>query len=306
MASIGATVRDLNVAAARLARDAADAAELAQPDRPRFVAGSLGPTNRTASMSADVGDPAARSVTWPELELAYREAAAGLIEGGADILLIETIFDTLNAKAAIAAVQSLFDELGERLPLIISGTIVDASGRTLSGQTVEAFWHSIRHADPLIVGLNCALGPKQLREHLDVLSRVADRPVSAYPNAGLPNELGGYDETPEEMAEALGEWARARPAQRRRQLLRIDAGPRRRDRRGRRRPAAAPDPGADRRDPPVGPRAARHPAARQRLRQRRRADERDRLAQVRPAGRRRSRRTRRSTSPANKSPTAPS
>ena len=203
-----ATVHDLNLAAARLARDAADAAERADPDRPRFVAGSLGPTNRTASMSADVGDPAARSVTWDELAVAYRESAAGLIEGGADLLLIETIFDTLNAKAAIFAVQSLFDELGVRLPLIISGTIVDASGRTLSGQTVEAFWHSIRHADPLIVGLNCALGPRQLREHLDVLSRVADRPVSAYPNAGLPNELGGYDETPEEMATALGEWAR--------------------------------------------------------------------------------------------------
>jgi 5-methyltetrahydrofolate--homocysteine methyltransferase len=203
-----ATVRELNVAAARLARDAADAAEGAQHDRPRFVAGSLGPTNRTASMSADVGDPAARSVSWEELEVAYRESAAGLIEGGADILLIETIFDTLNAKAAIFAVQSLFDEIGEKLPLIISGTIVDASGRTLSGQTVEAFWNSVRHADPMIVGLNCALGPKQLREHLDVLSRVADRPVSAYPNAGLPNELGGYDETPEQMAEALGEWAR--------------------------------------------------------------------------------------------------
>jgi 5-methyltetrahydrofolate--homocysteine methyltransferase len=203
-----ATVHDLNVAAARLARDAADAAERADPDRPRFVAGSLGPTNRTASMSSDVADPAARSVTWDELATAYKESAAGLIEGGADLLLIETIFDTLNAKAAIFAVQSLFDEIGVRLPLIISGTIVDASGRTLSGQTVEAFWHSIRHADPLIVGLNCALGPKQLREHLDVLSRVADRPVSAYPNAGLPNELGGYDETPEEMAAALGEWAR--------------------------------------------------------------------------------------------------
>ncbi len=202
-----ATVHDLNVAAARLARDAADAAERADPARPRFVAGSLGPTNRTASMSADVADPAARSVTWDELAVAYRESAAGLIEGGADLLLIETIFDTLNAKAAIFAVQSLFDEIGESLPLIISGTIVDASGRTLSGQTVEAFWHSIRHADPLIVGLNCALGPRQLREHLDVLSRVADRPVSAYPNAGLPNELGGYDETPEEMAAALGEWA---------------------------------------------------------------------------------------------------
>ncbi len=204
----GPIVRDLNVAAARVARAAADAAERAEPDRPRFVAGSLGPTNRTASMSADVTDPAARSVTWDELAAAYRESAAGLIEGGADLLLIETIFDTLNAKAAIFGVLDLFDEIGVRLPLIISGTIVDASGRTLSGQTVEAFWHSVRHADPLIVGLNCALGPRQLREHLDVLSRVADRPISAYPNAGLPNELGGYDETPEEMATALGEWAR--------------------------------------------------------------------------------------------------
>ena len=299
------TVRDLNVAAARLARDAADAAEAAEPGRPRFVAGSLGPTNRTASMSSDVGDPAARSVTWEELEVAYRESAAGLLEGGADILLIETIFDTLNAKAAIAAVQSLFDETGERVPLIISGTIVDASGRTLSGQTVEAFWHSIRHADPLIVGLNCALGPKQLREHLDVLSRVADRPISAYPNAGLPNELGGYDETPEEMAEALGEWAQTRPAQRRRQLLRLDARARRRDRRGGRRPAAAPDPRADRDDPPVRPRAARHPAARQRLRQRRRADQRHRARASSPGWSPTAPRTRRSTSPASRSPTAP-
>ena len=203
-----AVVRDLNVTAARLARAAADAAEARDPGRPRFVAGALGPTNRTASISPDVGDPAARAVSWVELQDAYHDAAAGLVEGGADILLIETIFDTLNAKAAIFAVETLFDELGERLPVIVSGTIVDASGRTLSGQTVEAFWHSIRHADPLVVGLNCALGPKQLREHLDVLARIADRPVSAYPNAGLPNELGGYDETPEAMADALGEWAR--------------------------------------------------------------------------------------------------
>jgi 5-methyltetrahydrofolate--homocysteine methyltransferase len=201
-------VREMNVAASRLARAEADAAEARDPARPRFVAGALGPTNRTASISPDVGDPAARAVSWAELEAAYHDAAAGLVEGGADLLLIETIFDTLNAKAAIFGVQRLFDELGDRLPLIVSGTIVDASGRTLSGQTVEAFWHSIRHADPIVVGLNCALGPKQLREHLDVLSRIADRPVSCYPNAGLPNELGGYDETPEAMAAALGEWAR--------------------------------------------------------------------------------------------------
>ena len=200
-------VREMNVAAARLARRAADEAERADPGRARYVAGALGPTNRTASISPDVSDPAARGVTWDELATAYRDAASGLVEGGVDLLLVETIFDTLNAKAAIFAIESLFDELGERVPLIISGTIVDASGRTLSGQTVEAFWHSIRHARPLIVGLNCALGPKQLREHLDVLSRIADLPVSAYPNAGLPNDLGGYDETPEEMAAALGEWA---------------------------------------------------------------------------------------------------
>jgi 5-methyltetrahydrofolate--homocysteine methyltransferase len=200
-------VREVNVAAARLARAAADDAERALPGRPRFVAGSLGPTNRTASLSPDVDDPAARNVTWEDLEEAYREAAVGLLEGGADLLLIETVFDTLNAKAAIFAVHSVAEELGVPVPLVISGTIVDASGRTLSGQTVEAFWHSIRHADPVFVGLNCALGPAQLREHLDVLGRIADCPVSAYPNAGLPNELGGYDETPTAMAAAMREWA---------------------------------------------------------------------------------------------------
>ncbi len=200
-------VREMNVAASRLAREAADVAERADPSRPRYVAGSLGPTNRTASISPDVEDPAARNVSWEELEQAYREAAAGLLEGGADLLLVETIFDTLNAKAAIFAVRTLARELGVPVPVMISGTIVDASGRTLSGQTVEAFWHSVRHAEPVIVGLNCALGPAQLREHLDVLGRVADRPVSAYPNAGLPNDLGGYDETPEAMAAATREWA---------------------------------------------------------------------------------------------------
>ena len=171
------------------------------------MAGSLGPTNRTASISPDVDDPAARNVTFDELAEAYGEAAAGLIEGGADLLLIETIFDTLNAKAAIFGVEAAFDEPGDRLPLIISGTITDASGRTLSGQTVEAFWHIVRHAEPLIVGLNCALGPAQLRAHVADLARIADCPVSAYPNAGLPNEFGGYDETPETMAAALRECA---------------------------------------------------------------------------------------------------
>ncbi|MEO5964653.1 MAG: methionine synthase [Candidatus Limnocylindrales bacterium] len=199
---------ELNEAAARLAREASDEAE-ARDGRPRYVAGALGPTNRTGSISPDVNDPAARNVSFEELAEAYRESATGLATGGADILLIETVFDTLNAKAAIFGVESAFDALGYRLPLIVSGTIVDASGRTLSGQTVEAFWASIRHADPLLVGLNCALGAKQLREHVEELGRIADVPLAAYPNAGLPNELGGYDETPETTATALGAWARA-------------------------------------------------------------------------------------------------
>ncbi len=200
--------RELNEAAARLARGAADDVE-ARGGQPRYVAGSLGPTNRTASLSPDVNDPAARNVDFGELAAAYRESAEGLISGGADLLLIETIFDTLNAKAAIFAVEEAFDALGIRLPVVISGTIVDASGRTLSGQTLEAFWTSIRHANPMLVGLNCALGARQLREHVEELSRIADVPLAAYPNAGLPNELGGYDETPDQTAAALGEWARA-------------------------------------------------------------------------------------------------
>ncbi|MFL5757191.1 MAG: methionine synthase, partial [Chloroflexota bacterium] len=204
---LGDVAVEMNEAAARLARETADAYERID-GLPRFVAGSLGPTNRTGSISPDVSDPSARGVTWAELERAYRESATGLITGGADLILVETIFDTLNAKAAIFAIESAFEELGLRLPVVISGTIVDASGRTLSGQTVEAFWNSIRHANPMIVGLNCALGPKQLREHLAELARVADRPIAAYPNAGLPNAFGGYDETPDEMATALGEWAR--------------------------------------------------------------------------------------------------
>ncbi len=200
--------RELNEAAGRLARAAADDAE-ARDGQPRYVAGSLGPTNRTASISPDVNDPAARNVSFGELAAAYRESAEGLIAGGADLLLIETIFDTLNAKAAIFAVEEVFETLGLRLPVVISGTIVDASGRTLSGQTLEAFWTSIRHANPMLVGLNCALGAKQLREHVEELGRIADIPLAAYPNAGLPNELGGYDETPDQTAAALGEWARA-------------------------------------------------------------------------------------------------
>ncbi len=201
--------REINRAAARIAREAADAAEAREPGRPRYVGGALGPTNRTASISPAVNDPAARNVTFDELALAYEEASEGLIEGGADILIIETIFDTLNAKAAIFAVESVFERLDLRIPLIISGTITDLSGRTLSGQTVEAFWNSVQHARPLLVGLNCALGARQLRGFLADFARVAPIRISAYPNAGMPNEFGGYDQGPEEMGELIGEFARS-------------------------------------------------------------------------------------------------
>lgn len=199
--------RELNVAGARLARERADAVALAD-GRPRWVAGVLGPTNRTASLSPRVEDAAYRNVTFRELVDAYREAAEGLMEGGADLLLIETVFDTLNCKAAIVAVEEAFDAAGYKLPLWISGTITDKSGRTLSGQTTEAFWISIAHAKPLVVGLNCALGAADLRQYVQALGRVCDCHVSAHPNAGLPNELGGYDETPAYTSRLLGEFAR--------------------------------------------------------------------------------------------------
>jgi 5-methyltetrahydrofolate--homocysteine methyltransferase len=202
-----ALARELNVAGARNARVVADAFEALDPSRPRWVAGILGPTNRTASISPDVNDPGARNVTWDELVHAYTEATEGLLEGGADLLMIETIFDTLNAKAAIFAVESVFDRMGERVPVMISGTITDASGRTLSGQTTEAFWNSVAHARPLSVGLNCALGAKELRGYVQELSRVAGCYVSAHPNAGLPNEMGGYDETPGVTSGILREFA---------------------------------------------------------------------------------------------------
>jgi len=198
---------ELNYSAARLARREADA--VATPDRPRWVAGALGPTTRTASISPDVNDPGARNVTWDELVDAYSTAARGLVDGGVDLLMIETIFDTLNAKAAIFAVETLFEETGRRWPVVISGTITDASGRTLTGQTVEAFWHSIRHARPLLVGLNCALGAEEMRPYIAELSRIADCHVSCYPNAGLPNAFGEYDETPDQTAATLREFAEA-------------------------------------------------------------------------------------------------
>jgi len=200
---------ELNRTAAELARAAATAVEQADPDRPRFVAGAIGPTSRTASLSPKVEDPGYRNVDFETLRAAYGEAARGLIDGGADILLVETIFDTLNARAALFAIDELFEERAETLPIMVSGTITDLSGRTLSGQTAEAFWNSVRHARPFSVGLNCALGPSELRAYVAELARVADTLVSAYPNAGLPNEMGGYDETPEAMAEHLGEWAHA-------------------------------------------------------------------------------------------------
>lgn len=200
-------VYELNVAAAKLARQAADEKTAQTPDKPRFVAGVLGPTSRTASLSPDVNDPAFRNVSFDLLAENYREATKGLIEGGADIILIETIFDTLNAKAAIFAVQDVFETLGVELPIMISGTITDASGRTLSGQTTEAFWNSIRHAKPLSVGLNCALGATELRPYLEELSNKADTFVSAHPNAGLPNEFGEYDQSGKEMAAIVEEFA---------------------------------------------------------------------------------------------------
>src|SRR5580693_8627516 len=199
-------VGELNLGAARLARQVADEVSTATGVQ-RFVAGALGPTNRTASLSPDVNDPGFRNISFDELVAAYSDVTRALMSGGVDMILIETIFDTLNAKAALFAVRQVFDEIGTELPIIVSGTITDASGRTLSGQTTEAFWNSIRHARPLVVGLNCALGGKQLRPYIEELARIADTYVCAYPNAGLPNAFGEYDETPQQTAAILGEFA---------------------------------------------------------------------------------------------------
>src|SRR4051812_43595607 len=200
---------EINLASARLARAECDAMTARTPDRPRYVVGALGPTSRTASISPDVNDPGARNVGYDELVAAYLEQANGLVDGGTDVLLIETIFDTLNAKAAIFALETLFEERGRRWPVMISGTITDASGRTLSGQVTEAFWHSVRHVHPLLVGLNCALGAADMRPYIAEISRIADTFVSCYPNAGLPNAFGEYDESPEETAAVLAEFAGA-------------------------------------------------------------------------------------------------
>ena len=200
--------REMNLASARLARAACD--KFSTPDKPRFVVGALGPTPKTASISPDVNDPGARNITFEELRAAYHEQVQALVEGGADVLLVETIFDTLNAKAALFAIDEFFEASGERLPLIISGTVTDASGRILSGQTVTAFWHSVRHARPLAVGLNCALGAALMRPYIQELARAApDTFISCYPNAGLPNPMSetGFDETPEVTSRLLREFA---------------------------------------------------------------------------------------------------
>ncbi|HEY8536042.1 MAG TPA: homocysteine S-methyltransferase family protein, partial [Vicinamibacterales bacterium] len=198
---------ELNVAGARLAREACDAMTARTPDRPRFVAGSIGPTNRTLSISPDVNDPAARAVTFDEMRDAYREQVRGLIDGGVDLLLFETITDTLNVKAALVAAQEVFEEKGVTLPVMISVTITDRSGRTLSGQTVEAFWISIEHAKPFAVGINCALGARDMAPYIAELARIATTRISCYPNAGLPNAFGAYDEQPAETSARLREFA---------------------------------------------------------------------------------------------------
>jgi 5-methyltetrahydrofolate--homocysteine methyltransferase len=200
-------VDELNIVSAQLARSAADAYTAKNPDKPRFVAGSLGPTNKTTSLSPDVNNPGYRAIDFDELVVAYKQQADALAQGGVDIFLIETVFDTLNCKAAIFAILELKDEQNLDIPIMISGTITDASGRTLSGQTVEAFWYSVSHANPLSIGLNCALGADQMRPFIKELSDKAWCRISAHPNAGLPNEFGEYDETPESMSAVVGEFA---------------------------------------------------------------------------------------------------
>jgi 5-methyltetrahydrofolate--homocysteine methyltransferase len=200
--------REMNLQSAKLARAACD--KFSTPDKPRYVVGALGPTPKTASISPDVNDAGARNVTFEELRAAYYEQVEALVEGGSDVLLVETIFDTLNAKAALFAIEEFFEASGERLPLIISGTVTDASGRILSGQTVTAFWHSVRHAQPLAIGLNCALGATLMRPYIQELNKVAgDTFISCYPNAGLPNPMSdtGFDETPEVTSRLLHEFA---------------------------------------------------------------------------------------------------
>src|SRR5690606_26429732 len=201
-----AAVYDINYQSAKIAREVADEFTKKEPNKPRFVAGAMGPTNKTASLSPDVNNPGYRAITFDQLKVAFKDQARALIEGGVDILLLETIIDTLNVKAALFALQELFDEIGRELPIMVSGTITDASGRTLSGQTTEAFLVSISHVPLLSIGLNCALGAAQLRPYLQVLSDKSPFFVSAYPNAGLPNEFGQYDQSPENMGAQVEEF----------------------------------------------------------------------------------------------------
>ncbi len=200
-------VYDINRNGARLARDAAEATMAAQTGRRCWVAGAIGPTNKTASISPDVNDPGFRAITFDEIKDVYKEAVRGLIDGEADVLLIETIFDTLNAKACLFGIEELFEDNGFRIPVMVSGTITDLSGRTLTGQTPEAFWHSVRHTRPFSIGLNCSMGAREMRAYIAEISQVADTLVCAYPNAGLPNEFGQYDEGPDSTADYLSEWA---------------------------------------------------------------------------------------------------
>lgn len=200
--------RDINLAAAKIAREVADEYTLQDPSKPRYVAGAIGPTNKTLSISPDVNQPGYREVSFDEVRDAYRAQVDALIEGGVDIILIETVFDTLNAKAAIMATLEAFDDLGYELPIMLSCTITDMSGRNLSGQTIDAFWYSVSHAKPFTIGLNCAFGAEHLRPHAAILSDVANTHVCVYPNAGLPNEMGEYDETPDETAEQIKQWAK--------------------------------------------------------------------------------------------------
>ncbi len=199
-------VYDINYLSAKIAKEAADEVTAKEPHKPRYVAGAIGPTNRTASLSPDVNDPGYRAITFDQLVVAYKEQTKALVEGGVDVILVETIFDTLNAKAALFAITEYFEEIGKELPIMVSGTITDASGRTLSGQTTEAFLISVSHAPLLSVGLNCALGASQLRPYLQVLDKKSEFFVSAYPNAGLPNEFGHYDETPDKMASQVKDY----------------------------------------------------------------------------------------------------
>ena len=276
---------ELNRDGAKLARAAAERVS-AEDGKPRFVAGALGPTNRTASISPDVSNPGYRAVTFDDLRKSYGEQINGLLDGGADLLLVETIFDTLNAKAALYAISEITEERGIDVPVMISGTITDKSGRLLSGQLPEAFWNSVRHAKPITIGFNCALGAEDLRAHIADIGRVADTLVCAYPNAGLPNEFGQYDETPGIHGAADRRVCRGRPRQHRRRLLRHHAGPYRGDCR-RRRPAQAARRSHDRAAPAaVGARAVRTDAG-DPVRERRRAHQRHGLGEIPQAGHRR-------------------